>query len=84
MFGLGLPEIIVIALALGILLFGGKKITELSRSVGRASGEFKKGKQEVERELREEAEKNQSVPAANGSAEADGQAPATNQEEIKK
>lgn len=57
MFGLGVPEIIVIILAIGILLFGGKKITELSRSMGRASGEFKKGKQEIERELKEEADK---------------------------
>lgn len=53
MFGLGLPEIIVILLALGVLLFGGKKITELARSLGRASGEFKKGKKDIEQELKE-------------------------------
>jgi len=56
MFGLGLPEIIVILLAIGILLFGGKKIVELARSMGRVSGEFKKGKQEIERELKAEAD----------------------------
>ncbi len=52
MFGLGLPEIIIIALAVGVLFFGGRKITELARSMGRVSGEFKKGKQEIEEELK--------------------------------
>lgn len=56
MFGLGLPEIIVILLAIGILLFGGKKIVELARSMGRVSGEFKKGKQEIEKELQAESD----------------------------
>lgn len=52
MFGLGLPEIVIIALAVGVLFFGGRKITELARSMGRVSGEFKKGKQEIEEELK--------------------------------
>lgn len=56
MFGLGLPEILVIAIAAAVLLFGGKKIVELARSMGRVSGEFKKGKHEVERELKAEEE----------------------------
>ena len=46
-----MPEIIIIALAFGILFFGGKKITELARSLGRISGEFKKGKQDIAEEL---------------------------------
>ncbi len=52
MFGIGIPELILIALAIGILFFGSKKILELSRSFGRVSGEFKKGKKEIERELK--------------------------------
>lgn len=52
MFGLGIPEIIVILLAVGILLFGSKKIIELARSMGRFSGEFKKGRQDIEAELK--------------------------------
>jgi len=56
MFGLGMPEIIVILIAVGILLFGSKKIVEVARSLGRFSGEFKKGKQEVDRELKEVAQ----------------------------
>ena len=52
MFGLGIPEIIIIAIVLGILFFGSKKITGLAKSVGRFSGEFKKGKMEMESELK--------------------------------
>ena len=37
-----------------IFLFGGaKKLPELFKSLGRATGEFKKGKMEVEKELNE-------------------------------
>lgn len=49
---LGLGEIIIILVALTIFLFGGKKIVELGRSMGKFTGEFKKGKLEVEEELK--------------------------------
>lgn len=51
MFGLGMTEIIIIVVVLGIIFFGGSKITELAKSAGRFSGEFKKGKAEMENEL---------------------------------
>jgi len=57
MFGLGLPEIIIILVAVAILFFGGKKISELGKGLGRFSGEYKKGKMEVEKELKESVEK---------------------------
>ncbi|GAA4803659.1 twin-arginine translocase TatA/TatE family subunit [Olivibacter ginsenosidimutans] len=41
-FGLGGPEIAVIVLAL-LLLFGGKKIPELMRGLGKGVREFKEG-----------------------------------------
>jgi len=52
MFGLGIPEIVIILLAVGILLFGSKKIVEMARSMGRFTGEFKKGKRDIETEMK--------------------------------
>ena len=51
----GLPggwEVIIILFIL-LLLFGAKKLPELSRSIGRSLGEFKKGKNDLEREIRD-------------------------------
>ncbi len=53
---LGFGEILIIILAVGIVLFGGKKIIDLARSMGRFSGEFKRGKKEIEKELKEAEE----------------------------
>jgi sec-independent protein translocase protein TatA len=56
---LGMPEILIIILVIVILLFGAKKLPELARSLGRAKGEFDRGKMEIERELREEKAKDE-------------------------
>jgi sec-independent protein translocase protein TatA len=50
----GGTEMIVI-LAIAILLFGANKLPELARSSGQAMGEFRKGREEVETEIREAA-----------------------------
>jgi len=50
--GLGPPELLLIAGVL-ILLFGASKLPKLARSMGTATGEFKKGREEVEDELQE-------------------------------
>ena len=49
---LGITEIILIVLAI-VILFGGKKIPELARALGKASNEFKKAKQTLENEVNE-------------------------------
>ncbi len=49
---IGPQEIILIALVV-IILFGASKIPELARSLGKATGEFKKAKSETERELKD-------------------------------
>ena len=45
LFSLGMPEIILIALAI-LLIFGGKKIPELMKGIGKGLTEFKKGMKE--------------------------------------
>ena len=46
----GIRAIVLLALAL-LLLFGGKKIPELMRGIGKGINEFKKGKNESDKNL---------------------------------
>lgn len=58
---LGATEIILIA-AVVLLLFGGKKIPELMRGLGRGIREFKDAKDNVRRELEESVTENDTKP----------------------
>lgn len=44
---------LAVILLIAILLFGANKIPKLARSTGEAMGEFKKGREQVEKELEE-------------------------------
>ncbi|AIY89744.1 twin-arginine translocase TatA/TatE family subunit [Geoglobus acetivorans] len=48
--GVGPNELLLILL-IAVLLFGANKLPELARSIGKASGEFKKAQREAELEL---------------------------------
>lgn len=51
--GIGTPELLVIVFVI-LLLFGGKKIPELMRGLGKGVNDFKKGLNEVEEEINKE------------------------------
>ncbi|WP_396613001.1 twin-arginine translocase TatA/TatE family subunit [Haloferax sp. S1W] len=48
----GGPELLIVLLVL-VLLFGANKIPKLARSTGQAMGEFKRGRNEIEEELKD-------------------------------
>ena len=50
-FGLGGNELLIIILAAGLLFMGGKKIPELAKGLGRAMGEFQRGRKEITNEI---------------------------------
>lgn len=50
MFGLGMPEILLI-LAIALMVIGPKKLPDLAKTLGRAMGEFKKAAQDFKRSI---------------------------------
>ena len=57
---LGSQEIIIIALII-LLLFGGKKIPELMRGLGKGVSQFKKGMNDIEEQINAEPEKKEEI-----------------------
>ena len=53
---LGTGEIVIIALVV-LLLFGGKKIPELMKGIGKGGKSFKDGMNDIEKEITSEPEK---------------------------
>ena len=66
--GLGMPEIIVI-LVVVLLLFGGKKIPELMRGIGKGMRSFKEGMNGVEEMTKENTDDKTSEKTATGNSE---------------
>lgn len=71
-FGIGLPEAIVI-FAIALLIFGPKKLPEIGSSLGKAIRSFQDASKEFESELKREsqqlqAEKESNSPVASSSA----------------
>ena len=58
LFGLGMQEILVIALIV-LLLFGGKKIPELMKGLGKGVKSFKEGMNEVSDITKDEEKKDE-------------------------
>jgi sec-independent protein translocase protein TatA len=52
-FGMPGGSEVILILFIILLLFGAKKLPELSRSLGKSLGEFKKGKEDLEKEIRD-------------------------------
>jgi len=50
---IGVPELLLILVVAGLVFFGEKKIGGFGKALGRFTGEYKKGKMEVEKELDE-------------------------------
>lgn len=56
MFGIGLPELVVILL-IGLLIFGADKLPGLGKAMGKTISEFKKGVKEAQDEAGEKPAK---------------------------
>lgn len=68
-FGIGLPEMIVI-LVLALLVFGPKKLPEIGSSMGKAIRGFQDATKEFESELKESAKPSESASTASAASAA--------------
>jgi len=53
MFGLGMPELLLI-FVIALIVFGPKKLPDLGKSIGRAMAEFKKAQEEFQESVKSE------------------------------
>ena len=65
MFGIGMPEMLVI-LALALIVIGPKKLPDLAKSLGRAMREFKKATNELKETIQLEGELSEVKDTLNG------------------
>jgi Tat protein translocase TatB subunit len=53
MFGIGMPELLII-LAVALIVIGPKKLPDLAKSLGRAMGEFKRATNDLKQSIEQE------------------------------
>ena len=66
----GGPDVLIILLIV-LILFGAKKLPDLARSLGQSMNEFKKAREDIDRELHE-AGKSSSAPSSSSNCAVQG------------
>lgn len=83
MFGIGPPELIVIFLIV-LLLFGGRKIPEIAKGLGRGMREFRKAKDEIQDTLNDDEKEEEEEDEDNEKGESSTTKQSSEEDEEKK
>lgn len=70
MFGIGMPELLLI-LAVALIVLGPKKLPEIARSLGRGLAEFRRTTDDVKREMQAAADELEAPPETGDAGDAD-------------